>query len=284
MRTKLIVLSFLLITAIRAQNKAVDTIYCEVNNTSYLIFADKIDLVDIGATDDYAAKIEDNAVFVKALKENVPASTILVKMGKEFYFGMLKFSKTKKKFFYDFKNSGQPSSASSEAGFSNSNKANSVAPSSNEKVVSTDPNIKPKMDKLLAVRNEINTLGFISSTIDVAVTVIRNDNSNTYLKVIFSNKSSIPYKLDFISFQYFQDMKKGIGKKSKKAPMDVFPVGEPSIKEIAPVKKEVLCYVIPTFALANDGYLMMLVRESSGDRILKIKIDGETIQKSPQLN
>ena len=118
---------------------------------------------------------------------------------------------------------------------------------------------------------------------DAAVTVIRNDENNTYLKLLVNNKSSLPFKLDFISFQYYQDMKKGTFRKSQKAPIDVFPVGEPTIKEIASGKSEALPYVIPAYALSNNGYLMVLIRESAGDRVLKIKIEGSVIQSSAQL-
>ena len=78
-------------------------------------------------------------------------------------------------------------------------------------------------------------------------------------------------------------MKKGTFRKSKKAPIDVFPVGEPTIKEIAPSKSEALPYVIPAYALSNNGYLMVLIRESAGDRVLKIKIEGSVIQGSSLL-
>jgi hypothetical protein len=147
----------------------------------------------------------------------------------------------------------------------------------------TDTSIKNKIEVFRKIKSEIKTLGFISQNVDAAVTVIRNDENNTYLKLLVNNKSSLPFKLDFISFQYYQDMKKGTLRKSKKAPIDVFPVGEPTLKEIAPGKSEALPYVIPAYALANNGYLMVLIRESAGDRVLKIKIDGSVIQGSAGL-
>jgi len=50
------------------------------------------------------------------------------------------------------------------------------------------------------------------------------------------------------------------------------------VKEVPPLKTLALTYGIPSFGLADKGYLMILFRESRGDRILKIKIDGSIIQ------
>lgn len=280
---------FLTPCLLKADNKGLDTIFCDTKNTSYMIFLEDVTLCDVGYVDDYAAQVRGNIVFVKALKENAPATTLLIKSGKEIYFGMLKFKEKNQKYYYDFKNPAVVSAGSTS--IKDSIRTTKIikaeepnpAKANESKVVSSDPLLKEKMLEFIKIKNELSTLGFISSSLDVALTVIRNDNNNTFLKIILKNKSSIPYKLDFISFQYYQDMKKGAIRKAKKAPMDVFPVGEPGIKEIAGGKTELLPYVIPSYALSNEGYLMLLVRESSGDRVLKIKVNGSLIQDSPQL-
>lgn len=278
----LILLLGIFITPLLAQNgKAIpDTIFCDAKNTSYLIFSEEVSLCDIGYADDYAAQVKGNMVFIKALNEGIQPTTFLIKTGDNIYFGMLKYKTGNQKYYYDFK-ANKVNSANAEN--DNSPKPAQPATDIKSQTIKSNNPLKEKTEEFLKIKNELSTLGFISPTLDAAVTVIRNDNNNTFLKVIFRNKSSIPYKLDFISFQYFQDMKKGALRKSKKAPIDVFPVSQPSIKEIAPGKTEVLAYVIPSFALSNNGYLMILVRESSGDRVMKIKIEGSIIQNSPQM-
>ena len=126
-------------------------------------------------------------------------------------------------------------------------------------------------------------LGFISSSLDAAITVVRNDNRYTYLKFLIQNKTSIPYKLDFISFQYYQHLSRGFFRKAKKGVLDVFPVQRSDLKEIDPLRTQAMVYVIPSFGLSDSGYLLVLFRERTGDRILKIKVDGHVIQKSPVL-
>ena len=274
-------------------NFNLDTIFCDAKSTSYLVFNEAVSLIDVGNPEDYAAQVTGNLVFIKALRETIPATTVLIKSGKDIYFGIVGYRSNNKKYYYNLKtdvstvleiktNKGIPH-AEPVLRDPQKNDPEFLQKELSQKILSGDISLTKKLTEFEKIKNEIATLGFISSTVDAAVTVIRNDNANTFLKIVFKNKSSIPYKLDFISFQYFQDMKKGIFKKSRKAPLDVFPVAEPSIKEIAPNKTDPLAYVIPSYALSNNGYLMVLFRESSGDRVLKIKIDGSVIQHSQQL-
>lgn len=262
------------------QEGVLDTVFCTSNNTSYMIFPDSVDLIDIGNPDDFAGQIEDNSVFIKALNPAKESSTILIKMRGEFYYGVLSYKKNNTKFYYDFKKKIKGGSGEESKLVDNKNiEAKTLSKAS----IQADKLLEEKVMNFMKIKSEINTLGFISEFIDAGVGVIRNDNDKTLIKIIVRNKSSIPYKLDFISFQYFQDQKKGLGKKSKKVPSDVFPLYSPSQLEINPATTSSLGYVIPVFALANNGYLMITFRESQGDRVLKIKIKSNYIQGCKQL-
>ena len=265
----------------QAEKSGLDTVFCDIQNTSYINLPEEVILVDVGNPEQYAAQIKGNLVFVKPVKENVPATTILIKSGATIYHGTLVYNtagKTKP-YYYEIKSGGK-----GEVNTIKKETKNNLDKENTPAVISvTDTSIKNKIEIFRQLKSEIKTLGFISQNVDAAVTVIRNDENSTYLKLIIKNKTSLPFKLDFISFQYYQDMKKGSFRKSRKAPLDVFPVGEPSIKEIASGKSEALPYVIPSYALANNGYLMVLIRESTGDRVLKLKIEGDVIQSSARL-
>lgn len=143
---------------------------------------------------------------------------------------------------------------------------------------------KEKTDSVKKIKNEKKELGFISEFLKVAITVIRNDKENTYLKIAIKNESSLPYKFDFISFQYVQSMSKGILQTKKKAPQDVFPVVYPSMPAVPANTSVIVGYAIPSFALDNDGILRVLFRERTGDRVLKIEIPSRDIQASGYLN
>jgi len=272
----------------QADKSGLDTVFCDIQNTSCINLSEEVTLVDVGNPQQYVAQIKGNLVFVKPVKENIPPTTILIKSGKNIYHGTLVYNRSgkTKPYYYEIKSAGgETNTAKKEARNSDAknNSLSSEKENTSVEVTSADTTIKNKIEVFRKIKSEIKTLGFISENVDAAVTVIRNDENNTYLKLIVKNKSSLPFKLDFISFQYYQDMKKGAFRKSKKAPIDVFPVGEPAIKEVAPSKNEALPYVIPAYALSNNGYLMVLIRESTGDRVLKIKIDGSVIQGSSQL-
>lgn len=259
-----------------AQTRGMDTIFCSLNNTTSLFFKDNVTLLNIGNTDDFFGEVKVNIVNIKPSGPNGKPTTILVRTsGDNVFYGILSYSPRTKKFFYDF--ASIPENKSSDI--------NGAAPSKLDSGNVKQVKIlnKDKIATVKGLRNELVNIGCISPNFDAGVTNIRNDNDNTYLKLVLKNKSSIPFKLDFISFQYFQEMKKGTFKQSRKAPVDVFPINEQSIKEISPDKTEALVYAIPIWALSDNGYLMILIREEKGDRKIKIKVDGTTIQQAKQL-
>ena len=176
---------------IYSQSFQLDTVYCDSKNTSYIVFKEDISFVDIGNPAEYAAQVKGNIVFIKPLKETASATTVLINTLNNTYYGTLMYSTKAKKYFYDLKGAAPASSAPATP-----LSVTSSSPSGNPPAV--DPNIKQKLITFSRIGNEIKTLGIISSTIDLAVTAIRNDNNNTFLKLIVKNKSSIPFKLDFI--------------------------------------------------------------------------------------
>ena len=257
---------------------SLDTIYCASSNTTYILFTDKVDLVDVGRPDDFAVKIEDNAVFIKSIRATSTPSTLFIRIGKLNYLGIICFKEDNKKFFYDCIHSMKMASDSLQK-----SSTPNLGGKSSFKQYLKSPEQAARLNQMESLSTELTTLGFISRYIDVAVTAIRNDEQNTFLKIILKNKSSIPYKLDFISFQYFQHLSKGAIRKAKKNAIDVFPVSSPAIAEVPALNTQHLLYAIPSFGLASRGYLLILFRERNGDRILKIKIDGSVIQNAKVL-
>lgn len=262
------------------QNNAIDTIFCSLNNTSTMVFKGNVSLLNIGNPDDFNAEIKTNIVNIKPVRANVPSTTLLIKSGDEVFYGTLAYLGKNRRFFYDLTGPKK----TQETGL---NKATNEAVGKKEDSIAykqkhPDKTLNEKIEEFGKLKAEIVTLGCISPTFTAAVTVIRNDKDYTYLKLVLKNKSSIPFRLDFISFQYFEEMKKGSFKQSKKAPIDVFPMNDQPIKEITPGSTQGLVYAIPIWALSDNGYLMILIREEKGNRKLKIKIDGATIQNANQ--
>ena len=250
-----------------------DTVNCSFQNTSYLIFSEHVDFVDLGKPTSFSVFIEGNALLVKTLKSSPDSSTLFVRSGSQIWEGFVYANKGKRKYFYSFTNTS-----------SKGKSADSITLALNVPKNDSVNLFKDKCHRFSTIKTEHLDLGFVSSSLDAAITVIRNDNKYTYLKFLVKNKTSIPYQLDFISFQYYQHLSKGLLRKSRKMPNDVLPFYKTEFKAVDAFKTQSLVYVIPSFGLAENGFLQVLFREMKGDRVLKIKISGETIQKSPVLN
>ncbi len=172
----------------QSENQKIDTVFCSSDNTSYIIFSDKVDLVNIGNQEDYFAQIEDHSIFIKASREGVKPSTMLVKIGGNYFFGMLAFRANNKNFFYPF-NKVTTSSGGKENETASENNGNPSKPQTKTSVEETpepknsnSPEISQKLDKMAALKTEITTLGFITSYINAAVTAIRNDEKKHFFK------------------------------------------------------------------------------------------------------
>lgn len=263
-----------------------DTVYVTLDNTVYLTFPEKIELVDIGKHEEYAAEVlNENLVTIRALNIGSKTSTIMIKYGKNYKQFFLQVVPRATKFHYDFGinkkyvQTENPVIITKEKAIEKTEELEAeVELEDGKKPVPKD--ILKKCKKMIEIKNEESSLGIFSKFLEAGVTVIRNDKDNTYLKILINNKSTLPYKFDFISFQYFQSMKKGFGKQEKKAPQDVFPLLDNNNQVVPPLATSKVIYVIPSFALANDGYLLINFREKEGDRVLKIKIKSDKIQSA----
>lgn len=274
---KIIVIAFMFLSfPLVYSQDTTETIFVSEANTTYLVFPKTIDLIDLGNPNDYYGKIEDKALLLKAKRERTSMSTLLVRSGESFYHYKIIYEKNPKVFFYNYskREEGVDPVASKE-----NSDGSSMAPTAKDLKL-----MQNKVDSIVNIKGEYNTLGVMSDFLQAAVTVIRNDKENTYLKIVIKNVSSIPYKFDFISFQYFQVMKKGSLKKTKNAPLDVFPIIYPKASEISASSTTVVGYAIPQFGLANNGYLVISFREKTGDRVLKIRIDSSVIQGAKYFN
>lgn len=255
-----------------------DTIPSSDLNTAYLVFPTTINLIDIGNPNEYYGKIQDKVLLIKAKKPNALMSTLLVRSGDSFFHYMLKFEKEPKTYYFDYSGKEEKEDPTVNSNVTPGNAVEPLTPALKLK------NMQNKVDSIVNIKGEYNTLGVLSDYLQAAVTVIRNDKENTYIKIVIKNLSSLPYKFDFISFQYFQVMKKGSFKKTKNAPLDVFPIIYPKAGEISANSTSVVGYAIPQFGLANNGYLVVSFREKTGDRVLKIKIESGIIQGAKYFN
>lgn len=292
-------LIFITLCVLVLKGTAQDTINVSNKNTTYITFPEDISYFDIGLPENFVADVgqgmenqgslkesfDGKMLKIRCLKPTSDISSLMVKFGDKYEMLNLKYSQTPKKNFYKmYLDLNKPigGNGSVYTPVVTAKKTTTLEAASSGSVTSKET-LKLFADSVLKMKNELKEYGFIDDYLQAAVTVIRNDNNNTYLKIAIQNKSSIPYKFDFISFQYVQKMDKGIMKSKKKAPQDVFPTYTPAAGDIPANSGKYVTYAIPSFGLANNGYLLVLFREKNGDRVLKIYIPSHIIQSSGYL-
>ena len=101
----------------QSEKSGLDTVFCDIQNTSYIILPEEVTLVDVGNPDQYAAQIKGNLVFIKPTQKEVPPTTILIKSGKIIYHGTLVYNKTgkTKSYYYEIKSAGETNTVKKEA-------------------------------------------------------------------------------------------------------------------------------------------------------------------------
>ena len=274
-----------------------DTILISDQNTAYLIFDGKVDLVNLGRPTDFFAKIEDNSVFIKAKGPESGISTMLVRYQEEYYYAVLKYSGNTDVFFYDKrkKNIKAPETAQSPVNttpatdnknFSSiSDLPSDVEEKKKEDLVKYDKEqIKARLTDAMQQKQMYKTIGEYKNKIYVSVEAISNDQTHFYFKINFSNTSSVDYKIDVVNFQYIEVYSKGLFKKKQEKVNDLFPTYKPTELMIKGKETKYLGYAIPLFALNDKGRVIIKFREYNGNRNLQIEIDSKILSTSKKIN
>ena len=106
------------------------------------------------------------------------------------------------------------------------------------------------------------------------------DDYTTYLQVLFNNKSSGHYEIDFVSFQYVEPSRRNSLKKSALKTTDVLPLAQTPLQKIGAYEKQYLGYALPLFNLSNQGKLIITFREKSGSRAIKLAVPAKAMLKT----
>lgn len=74
-----------------AFGQAIDSVSVSVDKTVYVLFGSDVTLVDLGTRQDYAYQVKENIVMLKALRENVKPTSLMVKTQSEIYVCIIKY-------------------------------------------------------------------------------------------------------------------------------------------------------------------------------------------------
>lgn len=235
-----------------------DTIWVSDTETTYLLFPNEVQLIDIGRTGDYFAKIEGKSVFLKARSNASGPTNFLVRYGSEYYTARIQFAALPARSLYDMR--VYPATQVEE-----------------EKVAHDVAGAK-----LARLREEADQGGLQQRSrhgLTLRLTQLQIDRLGIYLAMHLSNPSSIDYQLDFVGFS-FQEKKGRRFSRNNSFSKEVRPNAQ-AAPELIPAHGEAeLLYALPLFAMSSRGRLLIQFREKEGSRILRMSIPARRINRA----
>jgi hypothetical protein len=236
-----------------------DTVFISHQTTTYLLFAQAVEVVDVGMTHQYYVKIEGKAVFIKAKKAQTSSTSIFIKHGEEYFTAFLAFQASPKQILYDYRRN-------------------------DTLTVSIQNNLTTTITKLdtLAIQKRLTTWSASpkgvkkkkvkKGELSLSLCHIQNDKEATYLNFTLANTSTIDYQIDLVSFERKERRGKRFSKNNINSLL-IKPIkAAPEMGSIEAKKTSNLFYAIPLYAIGPRGRLTITFREKSGSRIISISL------------
>ncbi len=243
------------------------------NNTATLVFLEKIDFIVIGNNPPEGAGFLFYDVFqdgrmcvIRGNTDKAPLTSITVKLiNEKVYFGKLKFG-TSTKIFYDF------------SGKDREEKEQLIE---KEKVIEAKSEAidEERLDQLMKEKQEYFVYGIRESNVEYIVSNIRNDDKNTYIKMIINNNTAGDYNIDGILFKFVEGKRRGAKKNEAKTEERIMPKRIKGPEIATAYTKTEIGIIIPLFSVGNSGDLEIQLREKNGTRNPLIRISGKDMLK-----
>lgn len=255
-----------------------DTLYVSSQATAVLIFPGAISLADLG-TGGFIAKTADKVLLIKANGPSKGLTTLFVRYGKEQYFtGFIGYDSLPSLSYYDFrtaeKGGGGAVSFSPDLGpISPEVIAKDLLP---EKIDLKAA--KVSLERMKGLKRELFTIGSIAHHMQLGIENIRHDESLSYLSFSLQNGSSLPYRLELVSFRYREPVR-GKGLADMLTELKPILIQAPDL--IRPHDKDIFYVALPHFAIPSKGSLEILLREKNGTRSLIASVPTSAIMKAP---
>jgi hypothetical protein len=263
-KSQILVLAWLIMAGGIA-NAQIDTLHVSDGETTYLVFSEAVDLVDIGRPGEYFARIEGQSVFLKAKSNLSRRTNILVRHGQNYYTAVLDYTVSPRQHLYDFR---------AMMGF----KEQHVEGNSKGEEVNY-PRLRKHLKMISGGKENIRGLRSSRNGIKIKVTYLKNDRDATYLGIAMANNSSIAYQLDFVGFS----LEEKRGRKFSRNNLyeqDILPLQATVPKVIPAGGGGRLYYALPLYAMTSRGKLNIIFRESSGSRTIELSIPAREINNA----
>lgn len=281
---KYMLLCLLIVNTVTAQErkKSINLFNAEVtsyeieltqNKTTHILFPSSIEYVDLGSSEIIANKVEatSNVLRLKTVKEDIKPTnfTVITNDGKYYSFNVI-YKEQPIQLSYDLtKFEKQNSKQQSEVLFKD--------------LGTTSPSLADLFMKAIIKKNK-KELNIKSKTYGVEAWLksIYTQDGKLYFHISISNKSNLPYEVDYISFK-IKDRR--TTKRTTIQEVSLKPIR--SYNKSQPINsqsKQDNVFMLDQFTLSDKQVLVIEINEKNGVRNQVLKVKSSDILKSRKTN
>lgn len=245
-----------------------DTVYVSHKATTYLLFPQEVDMLDISLQDEYYAKIEGKNVFIRAKNDNAPQTNFLIKYGDSYLIGILSYANSPRQYLYDLR------------------KEKSGAEQITTHTLSTDTAdigaIKQRLQQLQDLKSNSLLQSSTKDKIRFSLSGVYIDKQATYLKLTLHNQSSMDYTIDYIGFELIEKKGRRFSSNNRNIQPRA-PLAALAAQKLPANQKTTLVYALQSYAMRSKSKLLITLRETAGARVLRLSIPARLIAKARRL-
>jgi hypothetical protein len=289
-----------------------DTIDVTIKNYTYLVFDSNVSTTETGTEDEYDVDANKNIVSIQANSTVSKPTTLMVQTQTNLYVWIIRYRDKPKKFLYNFKPilvSDKKSEVAVVA--TNKQKPESVVVDKNVGGVATETKVSTSIDatqenkgmpnvirlrinsnnrdsdiKSEKIQSKFNWIlndgritykdmadieaGIYFTTYDIFL-----DGESIYFKLNVANTSSIPYDIDFVSFQVRHG--KSMRSRESQSNQVIPPKNHESVKSVMPGTNETIVFSIQLFAFEESDRLKVKISELGGKRSLEFEVPSKIL-------
>ena len=245
---------------------APDTIFVNTELNSYIVMDEPVSIVDLGTAADYGAKIENNVVFLKALKADAPGTTLFISAGNKVFAGIIQYKKENRNFLYDLREKT----------------LNTAATYSREHYV-PEVDIRLIRERLFALEQENPRAQEVTTSrnsIRWSLVDLKTDPSAIYLRLRLENQTALVYRVESISVENAEHYRKRLLSRKKITLLPVEPLIEGNVSDVKAYASHDFYLALPTYAVGRQGSVLVTIRESTGVRAMQLEIPPQKIDQA----
>jgi len=264
-KTVLSLICILVNLAVFSQIKT-DTVYVSTTSTAYLAFPDEPNIVEIGNKALYVSAIDGKTVFIKAKVENAAPSTYMVKVGDNYYLGVIQFKSNPTKMLYDFRNI--------EINVTTTTTVKAIV-NPKEKPALDTAKMEIKNDLIsfkAAGRSRYKTFGTLENGVYFGLSDLSHNSKASFVKMKLSNQSSVAYVVDHVTFEIYEN--KVIARNELTILIEDCP------RQVGGKEEGYMYFALPLLSIPENCEVKVTLRERNGLRTISCYIPAKVISQS----